>query len=90
MVRASTRAQPSGRPALTIGGVAQGWGVVRTGFQQGDSTVLNETVSPGIVHADEQPGDAGQRHNGVRCAPFAPTWSAARTPAVTGLPATRG
>ena len=38
--------QPSGfDAALTIGGVAQGWGVVRTGFQQGDSTVLNETVS---------------------------------------------
>ena len=25
--------------------MAQGWGVVRTGFQQGNSTVLNETVS---------------------------------------------
>ena len=38
--------QPSGfAAALTIGGVAQGWGVVRTGFQQGDTTVLNETVS---------------------------------------------
>ena len=38
--------QPSGfDAALTIGGAAQGWGAVRTGFQQGDSTVLNETVT---------------------------------------------
>jgi hypothetical protein len=35
---------PDFQAALTIGGTAQGWGVVRTGFQQGNSTVLNETV----------------------------------------------
>ena len=33
------------RPRCTIGGTAQGWGVARTGFQQGDTTVLNETVA---------------------------------------------
>ena len=37
--------QPSDfEAALSIGGSPQDWGVVRTGFQQGDTVVLNETV----------------------------------------------
>ena len=35
---------PDFQAALTIGGSPQDWGVVRTGFQQGNTTVLNETV----------------------------------------------
>ena len=35
---------PDFAAALSIGGTSQGWGVPRTGFQQGQSTVLSETV----------------------------------------------
>ncbi len=35
---------PDFQASLSIGGTPQGWGVVRTGFQQGNTTVLSETV----------------------------------------------